>query len=121
MRAALPTDGDGLTAAALPLAGMTALRLLRAAGALTGTRILITGASGGVGRFVTELASAAGAEVTVVSASPKRSARLKALGATSAVSDLAAARGPFDVIMESVGGDWLPRALALTRKGGQLL
>lgn len=119
--AVLPAEVDTLTAAALPLAGMTAMRLLRAAGALTGKRILITGASGGVGHYVTELASAAGAEVTVVSASARRSDRLKALGAATVLSDLGAAEGPFDVVMESVGGDWLPQALALLRKGGQLL
>lgn len=42
--------------------------MLRLAGNVTGRRILLTGASGGVGHYVTELATAAGAEVTVVTA-----------------------------------------------------
>jgi len=66
----LPDEVPTVTAAALPLAGLTALRLLRAAGPLIGRRLLITGASGGVGHYVTELAIASGAEVTAVSASP---------------------------------------------------
>ena len=78
--AALPTDAlavlpaavEPITAAALPLAGLTALRLLRVARELDGRRGLVTGASGGVGHYVTELASAAGAEVTVVTATRER-------------------------------------------------
>ena len=68
--AVLPDVIDVAQAAALPLAGLTALRLLRASGAVAGLRVLLTGASGGVGHYVTELASAAGASVTAVSASP---------------------------------------------------
>src|SRR5579871_2175091 len=83
----LPDEVQAVTAAALPLAGLTALRLVRAAGPLIGKRLLVTGASGGVGHYVTELAVASGAEVTAVSASPERGARLAALGATI-VTDL---------------------------------
>src|ERR1039457_3798801 len=46
----------------LPRAGLTPLRLLRAAGPVTGRRIQLTGASGGVGHSLTELAAAAGGE-----------------------------------------------------------
>ena len=62
--AVLPDQVDVVEAAALPLAGLTALRLLRASGAVAGLRVLLTGASGGVGHYVTELASAAGAAVS---------------------------------------------------------
>jgi NADPH2:quinone reductase len=47
--AVLPDSISAIQAAALPLAGLTALRLLRVAGNITGQRILLTGASGGVG------------------------------------------------------------------------
>ncbi|MFF8617297.1 hypothetical protein [Streptomyces sp. NPDC015350] len=47
--AVLPDTVDGVRAAALPPAGITALRLLRTAGSLAGRRALPTGASGGVG------------------------------------------------------------------------
>ncbi|MFE6101836.1 zinc-binding dehydrogenase [Streptomyces laurentii] len=118
--AVLPDAVDTVRAAALPLAGITALRLLRTAGSVAGLRVLLTGASGGVGHYVTELAVAAGAEVTAVTATPERGARLAELGA-EVVHDVADARGPFDVVLESTGGPALPVALAKTRPGGTLV
>jgi NADPH:quinone reductase len=118
---AVPDDVDSVTAAALPLAGLTALRLLRAAGSVAGRRVLLTGASGGVGHYFTELASATGAWVTVVSASSERATSLRARGAAHVVHRIEDAGGPFDVVLESVGGDALGRALAQLRKGGLLL
>lgn len=115
-------DGVCVTqAAALPLAGLTALTLLRAAGPLIGRRLLITGASGGVGHYVTELAAGAGAEVTVVTADAERGARLAELGAATVVHDVADAAGPFDAVMESTGGSALPAALAKVAPRGTLL
>lgn len=81
--AELPAEIPAVTAAALPLAGLTALRLLRVAGNVTGRRILLTGASGGVGHYVTELAANAGADVTVITATPERGSRLRELGAAA--------------------------------------
>ncbi|MFE5867433.1 zinc-binding dehydrogenase [Streptomyces roseifaciens] len=118
--AALPDGIDSVRAAALPLAGITALRLLRTAGSVAGRRVLLTGASGGVGHYVTELAVGAGAELTAVTATPERGERLAALGA-EVVHDVAAARGPFDVVLESTGGPDLPLALAKVRPGGTLI
>ncbi|MBB5120265.1 alcohol dehydrogenase [Streptomyces eurocidicus] len=118
--AVLPDGVDSTRAAALPLAGITALRLLRTAGSLTGRRVLLTGASGGVGHYVTELAVGAGAELTAVSATPARGERLAGLGAT-VVHDVAAAKGPFDVVLESTGGPDLPLALSKVRPGGLLV
>ncbi len=99
----LPAQIEMTTAAALPLAGLTALRLLRGIGPLPGMSLLITGASGGVGHYVTELAVAGGAEVTAVSARPERGRRLAELGAR-VVSNVEQAEGRFDVVLESVGG-----------------
>ncbi|MEV0240278.1 zinc-binding dehydrogenase [Streptomyces sp. NPDC050674] len=115
--APLPDGVDSVRAAALPLAGITALRLLRATGSLTGRRVLLTGASGGVGHLVTELAVGAGAELTAVTATPERGERLAELGA-QVVHQVAAAQGPFDVVLESTGGPELPEALSKTRPGG---
>ncbi len=119
--AELPDDVTSVTAAALPLAGLTAVRLLRRAGSLIGRRLLITGASGGVGHYVVELAAAAGAEVTAVSSSRERGARLIELGAARVVVDVAEATGPFDVVLESVGGDTFGAALAAVKPEGLLL
>ncbi|MEV0528688.1 zinc-binding dehydrogenase [Streptomyces sp. NPDC050439] len=118
--AVLPDSIDSAQAAALPLAGITALRLLRTAGSLAGRRVLLTGASGGVGHYVTELAVGAGAELTAVTATPARGERLVELGAQVA-HEVAAAHGPFDVVLESTGGPTLPLALAKVRPGGTLV
>ncbi|MCQ4212538.1 zinc-binding dehydrogenase [Streptomyces longispororuber] len=121
--AELPDSVGAVRAAALPLAGLTALRLLRAAGPVGGRRVLLTGASGGVGHYVTELAAAAGAHVTAVSATPERGVRLRDLGARDVVADVADAGGdgPYDLVLESTGGGALPVALAKLRRGGTLV
>lgn len=103
--AVLSDDVDVCAAAALPLAGLTALRLLRVIGALPGRRILLTGAAGGVGHYFVELAAAAGARITALTSSPERGERLRALGAERIVTTLDDVAGPFDVVVESVGGD----------------
>jgi len=108
-RAAVPTarlatvpDGiDFQSAAALPLAGLTALRLTRVAGPLASRRVLLTGGSGGVGHYFTELAAAQGARVTAIS---RRGERLRDLGAVEVLPAVEAAQGPFDIAIESVGG-----------------
>jgi NADPH:quinone reductase len=109
------------TAAALPLAGLTALRLTRATGALASRRVLLTGASGGVGHYFVELAAAQGAELTAVSSSPERAERLLALGATRVVAEVEDAEGPFDLALDSVGGTSTPAAFARLTKGGTLV
>ena len=95
--AVLPDQVDVVEAAALPLAGLTALRLLRASGAVAGLRVLLTGASGGVGHYVTELASAAGAAVSGQRITERRA--LLALGAADVVRSLEDAVGPYDVAL----------------------
>lgn len=119
--AVLPDRVDTAVAASLPLAGVTALRLVRAAGALIGRRVLLTGASGGVGHFLTELAASAGAEVTAVSATAERGQRLRNLGADTVVTSIDEAEGPYDVVFESVGGPVLRAALERTAPAGHVL
>lgn len=117
----LPEEVDTVTAAALPLAGLTALRLLRTAGPVIGRRILITGASGGVGHYFTELAAASGAAVTAVVATPGRGHRLKEFGAEHVVYSVENATGPFDVILEPVGEASLTSALLKLKSRGMLI
>lgn len=119
--AVLPEAVSTEQAAALPLAGLTALRLLRTAGSVIGRRILLTGASGGVGHYFTELAAASGASITAVVSSPSRGERLLELGAETLVYDVADAHGPFDLVLESVGGASLPVALSKLDRGGTLI
>ena len=119
--AVLPAPVTAVQAAALPLAGLTALRLLRTAGSVAGRRILLTGASGGVGHYVTELAADAGASVTAVSASAERGSRLAELGAAAVVGSVDEAQGTFDIVLESTGGRNLPSALSRLAPRGQLV
>lgn len=107
---ALPDAVPTTVAATLPLAGLTAVRLLRAAGSLAGRQVLVTGASGGVGHFLVELAAAQGARITAVARTAERGERLRALGAIDVVTRVEEATGPFDVIFESVGGASLSTA-----------
>jgi NADPH:quinone reductase-like Zn-dependent oxidoreductase len=115
----------GLTiaqAAALPVAGVTAMLCLEKAGALIGRRVLITGAAGGVGRFACQLAVISGAKVFGVSRRIGLHKQLKEDGVEPAgvFADMAEARdaGPFDVIFDSVGGDTLSLALRSLARGG---
>ena len=95
-------------AATLPVAGLTALRSLELGGFVLGRRVLITGASGGVGRFAIQLAKLAGARVTAVA---RRTEGLMALGADDVSSELEAEGPAFDVILDAVGGPVLGMAL----------
>jgi NADPH:quinone reductase-like Zn-dependent oxidoreductase len=119
--APLPDAVAAVEGAALPLAGLTALRLLDTSGPLLGRRVLLTGASGGVGHYVTELASAAGARITAVTRDAERGARLAELGAEAVVHEVADARGPFDLVLESTGGQALPLALSRLARRGTLI
>ena len=108
-------------AATLPVAGVTALRLLRVGGDLLGRRVLITGAAGGVGRFAVELAARAGAHVTGVTSDAGRGAGLEELGAHDVVYDIDDAEGPFDLVLESVGGKSLEAAVRLVAARGDIV
>ena len=108
-------------AAALPVAGVTALRALRRLGSVVGRRVLITGASGGVGRFAVQLAARAGAHVVAVVGSPARADGLADLGAAEVVVGLDGVSEPVDAALDHVGGRMLADVHALLRPGGAVL
>jgi NADPH:quinone reductase-like Zn-dependent oxidoreductase len=118
--AVLPDNVSFASAATLPVAGLTALRLVRLGGALLGRRALITGAAGGVGRFAVQLAALAGAEVTGVVGRPERASGLAERGATAVVTHIQEAEGVFDLILESVGGSSLAGAISKVAPGGTI-
>jgi NADPH:quinone reductase len=109
--AALPDALDFAEAAALPVAGLTALRALHTGGAVVGRRVLVTGASGGVGMFAVQLARIAGAEVTALVSGQHRVAAVEDLGADVVVTGLDEGAGPFDVVLDAVGGTVLVDAI----------
>ena len=113
--AVVPAAVDAWEAAAVPVAGVTALRSLRALGPVIGRRVLITGASGGVGRFAVQLAARAGAHVVAAARDPEG---LAELGAAEVVRDLSEVREPVDAVLDHVGGDVLAQAYALLSPGG---
>lgn len=120
--AELPEGVSFAEAAAIPVAGLTALRALRMGPAILGRRVLVTGASGGVGRFAIQLAHLGGAEVTaLVSRDSARTEGLRELGADEVVTGIEQLRGRFDLIMESVGGDTLGRLATMIHPQGTLV
>ena len=117
------TWNDG---AAIPLAGLTALQALRdyakmpLSGA-SGLRVLVVGASGGVGHFGVQIAKCAGAHVTGVS-SGRNTELVRSLGA-DAVIDYTKTKtfnegGDFDIILDCVGGESPSRFTPWLKKGG---
>ena len=117
----VPEDSDLAAFAALPVAGLSALRALRSLGTVEGRRILITGASGGVGRFAVQLGARAGAEMIAV-ASSQHHQELIALGATAAVTRPSEVDEPVFAVIEMVGGEFLPESYrVLQDHGGTLL
>jgi NADPH:quinone reductase-like Zn-dependent oxidoreductase len=127
-RAAIPTDRmavlpDGVdfaSAATLPVAGITALRTLRLGGELAGQRVLVTAGSGAVGRMQIQIAGRQKGSVTAV-AGARHAAELRDLGAAHVVESIEAAKGPFFLIVESVGGEVLARAIERVAPGGTIV
>jgi NADPH2:quinone reductase len=118
--AVLPDDVSFAAAATLPVAGTTALRTLGHGGDLTGQQVLITGASGAVGRFQVQLAREQGGFVTAVAAA-RHAEDLRNLGARQVVEAIDLAEGPFSLITESVGGQSLACAIERVAPGGTIV
>lgn len=117
----LPDAVSDAQAAALPVAGLTALKALDIAGSVLGRRVLVTGAGGGVGRFAVQLAKLAGAHVTAVSSSAERAQSLRELGADRILPELEPTGEEFDAIVEAVGGATLGAALQRVAAGGTIV
>ncbi len=119
MLAVLPDELSFAVAATLPVAGLTALCALARGTCLLGQRVLVTGATGGVGWFAAQLATRGGARVTGVARSADRLIPLMELGAIeTGVTSIEDADGPFDLVLESTGGPELGLALARLAPGG---
>ena len=106
-------------AAAVPVAGVTALRALRALGPVADRRVLVTGASGGVGRMAVQLAARAGAHVIAAVGRAERGAGLRELGAAEIAVELTGLAAVYGVL-ENVGGALLAQAYALLEPDGWL-
>ncbi|MCC6236819.1 MAG: zinc-binding dehydrogenase [Dehalococcoidia bacterium] len=116
--AVVPADIDLAAASTLPIAGVTALRALTRSGALLGRRVLVTGASGGVGRFAVQLAALGGAHVIASVGSVARGEGLRELGATEVAVGLEGVTSPIHVVIDNVGGPQLAAAWRLLGENG---
>jgi NADPH:quinone reductase len=117
----LPENVSFIEGATLGVAGLTALRTLRVGGSLLGSRVLVTGAAGGVGRFAIQLARLGGAEVTAVVGSAARREGLAQLGAAHVIVEPEEPAGAFDIVMEGVSGPGLRRSVHALGPGGLLV
>ncbi len=110
--ASLPDSVDFKAAATLPVAGLTALLSLERGGLLLGKSVLITLASGGVGYFACQLAAQAGAIVTAQVHRPELVEFVKAAKAHRAIVGNGFDQyAPYDLVLDSVGGEILPAVL----------
>jgi NADPH:quinone reductase-like Zn-dependent oxidoreductase len=117
--ACLPDGVSDAHAATLPTAGLTALRSLEVAGLVLGRRVLITGATGGVGRMAIQLALAGGALVTALARDAAAARQpLQQLGANEVVERV---DGDFEVILDGVGGAMFGSAIEHLTPGGLLV
>ncbi|MCJ8170006.1 alcohol dehydrogenase family protein [Atopomonas sediminilitoris] len=109
--------------ASFPCAYSTAENLLHRAQVAAGERVLITGASGGVGSAAVQLAKRRGAYVMAVCAAEKAD-ELKRLGADEVIARTEHAlanlpRDSVDVVVDLVAGGQWPRLLDVLRRGGR--
>ncbi len=112
-------------AAAVPVSGLTALQGLRdKARVEEGDRVLVTGASGGVGSYAVQIAKALGAEVTGVCSTGKVDL-VKSLGADHVIDytreDVTAGDGRFDVILDIGGNTRVSRLRRILTPKGRLV
>jgi NADPH:quinone reductase len=119
--AALPDDVAFVEAATVPTAGLTALRALALGGPLLGARVLVTGASGGVGMFAVQLAKLAGAQVTAAVRTVERAHALEKVVDGLDVRVGAALDGRFDVILDGVGSTLLTASLRAVAPRGTVV
>jgi NADPH:quinone reductase-like Zn-dependent oxidoreductase len=120
--ALLPGEIDHVTAAALPMPGLTAWQALFDHGNVKrGQTVLIHGAAGGVGSLAVQLAKDAGAHV-IATARPSAEDLVLGLGADTFVdvSHFEDA-GPVDLVFDTIGGEVLTRSASVIAPGGTLV
>lgn len=119
--AELPDGVSFEDAATVGIAGLTALRTVRLCGPLLGSRLLVIGATGAVGRLAVQLGVQAGAVVTAQARTRERSAELEQLGAERLVTPDELEEAAYDAALDGVGGPMLEQAIRCLRPGGTVV
>ncbi|MCC3774229.1 zinc-binding dehydrogenase [Streptomyces sp. UNOB3_S3] len=118
----VPAGADPGAVSTIPVAGASALRALHRLGPILGRRILVTGATGGVGRYAVQLARLGGAHVIASTASPEAHGDgLRDLGAQEVIAEPAALGAPVDGVVDLVGGRQLVDAYEKLAERGTLV
>jgi NADPH:quinone reductase-like Zn-dependent oxidoreductase len=120
-----PVTLEHAQAAAVPISALTAWQaLIDRAHLSAGQRVLIHGATGGVGSFAVQLARRQRAHV-IATASAANTDFVKALGADEVIdyriTPFEKVVGDVDVVLDTVGGDTRDRSWGVLRKGGRLV
>ena len=119
-----PTTLSFSEAAAVPLAGLTALQALRAGNIKAGSNVLVIGASGGVGCFAIQIAKAYGAKVTGV-CSHRNLALVSDLGADDVIdytkSDYQQVTAHYDLVFDATSYETPQACSTLLREGGSFI
>jgi len=123
--ASMPRSLDFTAAAAVPLAGLTALQALRdELNVKPGQKVFISGGAGGVGTFAIQLAKRLGADVSTT-ASPGGEALVRSLGADRVVDYTSQAFQDvlhgFDSGFDLIGGDTLDKMFSIMKRGGKIV
>src|ERR1700726_1862665 len=123
--ALMPRDLDFTAAAAVPLAGLTALQALRdELGVKPGQRVFISGGAGGVGTFAIQIAKWLGAHVTTT-ASKRGEALVCSLGCDEVIDytaqDISKAGRRFDAGFDLIGGNTLEQMFEIMKPGTKIV
>ncbi len=112
-------------AASVPIAAITALQALRDKGQIQpGQKVLINGASGGVGTFAVQIAKSYGAEVTAV-CSGRNEEMVRSIGADHVINykqqDYTEGGQQYDLILDMIGNHSLSKNRNVMKPGGKLI
>src|ERR1700730_8479771 len=121
----MPGNLDFTAAAAVPLAGLTALQRLRdELDVKPGQRVFISGGAGGVGTFAIQIAKWLGAHVTTT-ASKRGEALVRSLGSDQVidytVQDISCEQGRFDAGFDLIGGKALEQMFEIMKPGTKIV
>jgi NADPH:quinone reductase-like Zn-dependent oxidoreductase len=120
--AVVPDGADPGAISTVPVAGLSALGALRRIGPVLGRRVLVTGATGGVGGYAVQLARLGGAHVIAATSDPDRNGdALRTLGAHEVVAASAPVGDPVDGVVDLVGGPALVDAFGQLASHGTLV